>query len=108
MLLFSTSLRATGRLLCCSKTSPTLSTPRSTSSAVRPGVISEGEREQRLLRAAVLGLPNAGKTTLVNQLLGRKVCSSHTTSRHTTHADFVESTLKIIAKTLHTPTATDT
>ena len=32
---------------------------------------------QRLLRAAVLGVPNAGKTTLVNQLLGRKVCIIH-------------------------------
>ena len=32
---------------------------------------------QRLLRAAVLGVPNAGKTTLVNQLLGRKVCIMH-------------------------------
>ncbi|XP_003387981.1 PREDICTED: GTPase Era, mitochondrial-like [Amphimedon queenslandica] len=28
---------------------------------------------QRLLRAAVLGLPNAGKSTLVNQLVGRNV-----------------------------------
>ena len=28
---------------------------------------------QRVLRAAILGVPNAGKTTLVNQLLGQKV-----------------------------------
>lgn len=29
--------------------------------------------DQRTLRAAILGVPNAGKTTLVNQLLGQKV-----------------------------------
>ena len=28
---------------------------------------------QHVLRAAILGVPNAGKTTLVNQLLGQKV-----------------------------------
>ncbi|CAI8017709.1 GTPase Era, mitochondrial [Geodia barretti] len=41
---------------------------------------------QRLLRAAVLGVPNAGKTTLVNQLLGRKLFAvspkRHTTTRN--------------------------
>lgn len=31
--------------------------------------------DQRILRAAILGVPNAGKTTLVNQLLGQKVSS---------------------------------
>ena len=39
-----------------------------------PGA-EEREARQRLLRAAVMGVPNAGKTTLVNQLLRRKVCS---------------------------------
>lgn len=29
--------------------------------------------DQRVLRAAIIGVPNAGKTTLVNQLLGQKV-----------------------------------
>ena len=30
-------------------------------------------KDQRLLKVAVMGVPNAGKTTLVNQLLGKKV-----------------------------------
>lgn len=34
-----------------------------------------GQGDQRVLRAAILGVPNAGKTTLVNQLLGQKVCT---------------------------------
>lgn len=31
--------------------------------------------ELRLLRIAIIGVPNAGKSTVINQLVGRKVCS---------------------------------
>lgn len=30
---------------------------------------------QKFVKAAVLGAPNAGKSTLINTLLGRRVCS---------------------------------
>jgi ribosome biogenesis GTPase A len=32
--------------------------------------------ESRLLKIAVIGVPNAGKSTVINQLVGRKVNSS--------------------------------
>ena len=36
----------------------------------------KGVNEQKILRASIIGVPNAGKTTLVNQLLGQKVSKS--------------------------------
>lgn len=33
--------------------------------------------DQRIVRAAVIGAPNAGKSTLINQLLGHKVQCPH-------------------------------
>lgn len=33
--------------------------------------------DQRIVRAAVIGAPNAGKSTLINQLLGHKVQRPH-------------------------------
>lgn len=35
---------------------------------------------QRIVRAAVIGTPNAGKSTLINQLLGHKVAAIIPTS----------------------------
>ncbi|XP_063983669.1 GTPase Era, mitochondrial [Diachasmimorpha longicaudata] len=43
--------------------------------------------EDKCLRIAILGLPNAGKSTLVNQLVGRQICAmsgkAHTTRSKT-------------------------
>ncbi|XP_023704282.1 LOW QUALITY PROTEIN: GTPase Era, mitochondrial [Cryptotermes secundus] len=38
--------------------------------------VSQNENyETRLLKIAIIGVPNAGKSTVINQLVGRKVCS---------------------------------
>ena len=46
--------------------------------------MSEGvtSAEQRTLKAAIIGAPNAGKSTLVNQLIGQKVCHLCHEGRH--------------------------
>lgn len=36
-------------------------------------VIPENETNQKLLKLAVIGLPNAGKSTFINNLMDRKV-----------------------------------
>ena len=81
-MLLSVTLRAVGRRLKATRSMPVSLSPRGTSTLMESGGASSdwGVEDkphpatgQRLLRAAVLGLPNAGKTTLVNQLVGRKV-----------------------------------
>lgn len=45
--------------------------------------VSANIDRQRTLRLAVIGMPNAGKSTLINNIMGRKVCAAspkvHTT-----------------------------
>lgn len=81
-MLLSVCLRTVRRHLRVVRSMPATLYPYSASPAADSGVTSrdssvEGEPRQKLLRAAVLGTPNAGKTTLVNQLLGRKVGARH-------------------------------
>lgn len=49
--------------------------PRLESSLERPDVCPE---DQRSLKAAIIGLSNTGKSTLVNLFLGLKVITGHT------------------------------
>ncbi|XP_011307404.1 GTPase Era, mitochondrial [Fopius arisanus] len=55
--------------------------------------------EDKSLRIAILGLPNAGKSTLVNQLAGRQICAmsgkAHTT-RSKTNVIYSESNTQLI------------
>ncbi|XP_065346362.1 GTPase Era, mitochondrial [Cloeon dipterum] len=47
--------------------------------------VSNASQPKRILRIAVIGLPNAGKSTLINQIMERRVCATsmkvHTTDR---------------------------
>lgn len=35
---------------------------------------ADNQSQERLLKLAVIGLPNAGKSTFINSLMDRKVC----------------------------------
>lgn len=83
-MLFSKCTRAVGRRLnavrnisasfspACSTNSTKMDAGEMTSSTYYDGDDIPAD-QQRLVRAAVLGVPNAGKSTLVNQLVGKKV-----------------------------------
>lgn len=45
----------------------------------------ETEQQQKLLKLAVVGVPNAGKSTFINNLMERKVCAT-SPKVHTTRA----------------------
>lgn len=47
--------------------------------------IHEPEHRQKLLKLAVVGVPNAGKSTFINNLMDRKVCAT-SPKVHTTRA----------------------
>ncbi|CAH1154649.1 unnamed protein product [Phaedon cochleariae] len=57
------------------------------------------EIQTRVLRVAIIGMPNAGKSTLINQIMDRKVCATsekvHTT-RTKARAIFTEDDAQII------------
>ncbi|KAJ8959738.1 hypothetical protein NQ314_006162 [Rhamnusium bicolor] len=52
---------------------------------IQSSVIPEYNLDTRLLRVAIIGVPNAGKSTFINNLMDRKVCATsakvHTTRR---------------------------
>ncbi|KAK0160698.1 hypothetical protein PV328_008082 [Microctonus aethiopoides] len=51
------------------------------------------------LRIAILGLPNAGKSTLINQLIGRPVCAASSkvqTTRKNSNAIYIEDDTQLI------------
>lgn len=47
------------------------------------GFLPDSEQRQKILKLAVVGVPNAGKSTFINNLMDRKVCATspkvHTT-----------------------------
>ncbi|CBN76739.1 MEra, mitochondrial Era GTPase [Ectocarpus siliculosus] len=82
-----------GRNLSTEKRPQTPSSSSAAAAAARPAAGGSGTnasacsmpdpRNQRVLHAAVAGLPNAGKSTLLNYMVGDKV-SAVSTKRHTT------------------------
>jgi GTP-binding protein Era len=65
--------------------------PKMVTITLTPGWTSP--QNSRLLRVNILGVPNSGKSTLINQLIGYNVCAHsqkvHTT-RHNTRAILTE------------------
>jgi tRNA U34 5-carboxymethylaminomethyl modifying GTPase MnmE/TrmE len=49
---------------------------RTLSSKVESSAAQNENYESRLLKIAIIGVPNAGKSTVINQLVGRKVNTS--------------------------------
>lgn len=47
--------------------------------------VHETEQRQKLLKLAVVGVPNAGKSTFINNIMDRKICAT-SPKVHTTRA----------------------
>ncbi|CAM9390028.1 unnamed protein product [Scytosiphon promiscuus] len=76
-------LRAAVATTSCGRTLSSETRQRPSSESATPRDPVPDPRDQRVLHAAVAGLPNAGKSTLLNYLVGDKV-SAVSTKRHTT------------------------
>lgn len=63
----------------------------------------ENENEEKVLKVAIIGSPNAGKSTLINGLVGRRVCSAsakvHTTRNNIKAIGVTEKTQLIFLDT---------
>lgn len=80
------------------------STARNDSSREEPVLESNGdqqtnERHKKLLKVAMIGLPNAGKSTLVNKLMHRSICPTSSkvhTTMHKAEAVYTEGNTQIV------------
>lgn len=62
-------------------------------------IVNANENLQRLIKVAIIGMPNSGKSTLINNMMDRKVCATSSkvhTTRKRTNAIITEGNTQVV------------